>query len=366
MRLPGRGSRFDGVRFVAGRSKLSKLWLGRDHLLNIETSGFTEDYKRFYYRDIQSLVIRRTSRRRNINIVMGLGLLTFALIGVAAHTPSSNLNDNIGSTICLVISGIFALAVLINSLLGPTCIVHLKTEVQLEVLPSLHRLRTVKKALKMLKPRIIEAQGSLSSEGIQTQLNQSGQATHPRSVSSAARGNFPETPKPYESRAHLILFCAMLMDGLLNLLQIYFHSTPMVVIGSITTLTAFGGVVFALIKQYQTDLKTSLRRLTWATSIYLAICFFIGNIEATVVQVQQRLTSPNKIPTQWDSFKAFAEIDPMQTPWLLWILIILAMCSFFLGAFGLILLKTPTQPLSTDGLPETNPVATPATTDPLP
>src|SRR5215469_16684926 len=38
----------------------TSLWLGKDHLLPIDTSGYTESYKRFHFRDIQALVLCRT------------------------------------------------------------------------------------------------------------------------------------------------------------------------------------------------------------------------------------------------------------------------------------------------------------------
>src|SRR5438270_7256442 len=34
------------------------LWLGRDHVLSVRAMRFMEEYKRFYYRDIQALMVR--------------------------------------------------------------------------------------------------------------------------------------------------------------------------------------------------------------------------------------------------------------------------------------------------------------------
>src|SRR5438477_3941842 len=54
-RLPGR---------EAGLLSYSRLWLGPDHLLLARTTFFSEEYKRFYFRDIQAFVIRKTNRHR--------------------------------------------------------------------------------------------------------------------------------------------------------------------------------------------------------------------------------------------------------------------------------------------------------------
>ena len=52
-RLPGRG------RTPLGSHSL---WIGEDHLLLVELRGFTETYRRFYFRDVQAIILRRTDR----------------------------------------------------------------------------------------------------------------------------------------------------------------------------------------------------------------------------------------------------------------------------------------------------------------
>jgi hypothetical protein len=38
------------------------LWLGADHLLQVEHTGYTEEYKRFYFRDIQGITVQKDNR----------------------------------------------------------------------------------------------------------------------------------------------------------------------------------------------------------------------------------------------------------------------------------------------------------------
>src|SRR5213082_404842 len=68
-------------RFAVVSSGNSSLWLGKDHLLCIDTSGYTENYKRFYFRDIQALLIRKTGRRKWWGLV-------FAVLAVAFLFPA--------------------------------------------------------------------------------------------------------------------------------------------------------------------------------------------------------------------------------------------------------------------------------------
>ena len=52
-RIGGRGSR--RRQFFTRNT----LWLGADHLLQGEHTGYTEEYKRFYFRDIQGITVKR-------------------------------------------------------------------------------------------------------------------------------------------------------------------------------------------------------------------------------------------------------------------------------------------------------------------
>ena len=47
-------------RFALVATSRASLWLAKDHLLQIDTSGYTENYKRFHFRDIQALVLCKT------------------------------------------------------------------------------------------------------------------------------------------------------------------------------------------------------------------------------------------------------------------------------------------------------------------
>ena len=52
----------------------SNLWLGKDHLLLVESNGYSERYKRFYFKDIQALIIRKTKVGIIRAVVLGVGV----------------------------------------------------------------------------------------------------------------------------------------------------------------------------------------------------------------------------------------------------------------------------------------------------
>jgi|SRR5438093_3742162 len=151
LRLPGR---------VASIAHHHRLWLGPDHLLSVRATGFSEEYKRFYFRDIQAFVIRKTSRR---------GILTalFALVAMAFALSALLISDPYWRGFWAVLAGFGLLLSAVNWLAGPTCVCHVRTAVQTEQLPTLRRLRTARRVLAPLKQRIEEAQGPLAPERLQ-------------------------------------------------------------------------------------------------------------------------------------------------------------------------------------------------------
>ena len=161
----------------------SSLWLGKDHLLCIDSSGYTENYKRFYFRDIQALSVVLTNRRTIWNGVL-LVPIVICLAGLANALFSLPRKDGAVMVAWLVSIAVFVLPLLINSLLGPTCTCFVRTAVQIEELPSLNRVRRARQVLDRVRPFITAAQGELPPEGIPSR----GQSTAD-SAASPAPGN---------------------------------------------------------------------------------------------------------------------------------------------------------------------------------
>ena len=72
-KLPGR---------AAGFGEASRLYLSGDHLLLVTATGFSESYRRFYLRDIQSITARRTVAWEFGNGAFGF-ILFWMIIGLA-------------------------------------------------------------------------------------------------------------------------------------------------------------------------------------------------------------------------------------------------------------------------------------------
>ena len=166
-RLPGTGK--SAVHYI-------RLYEGPDHLLQITTSGYHETYKRFYYRDIQAVVLRKTDRWWLWGLILGVPGVLAVLIGLLLGGGGGILLGLVG-TILFFVAGLGFAG-------GPSCEGFIRTAVQTERLLSVGRLRRARKILARLQPLIAAAQGPLSAEAL----------ARPAVVSTAV-----ETPAPPEA-----------------------------------------------------------------------------------------------------------------------------------------------------------------------
>lgn len=145
------------ARFALVTTSRSSLWLGKDHLLVIDTSGYTESYKRFRFRDIQALVFCRTDTWLYQAVILAAFAAFFGLIALLGGGP-------VIAWIFGSLAVIFGVCVLVDLLLGPTSKCYVQTAVQTEQLAPLARLRRAQRVLATLRPLIIGAQGELPRE----------------------------------------------------------------------------------------------------------------------------------------------------------------------------------------------------------
>ena len=136
------------------------LWRARDHLLSVSCWFGDEYYKRFYYKDIQTIIIRKTAMGKVHNGIMGGMAVLFGLMAF--------FTGEIGAWIFGSLASATTILLIVNVLRGPTCEGYIQTAVQKEKLKSLKRLRTAGKALDIIKKLIEQAQGVISDQELRT------------------------------------------------------------------------------------------------------------------------------------------------------------------------------------------------------
>ncbi len=125
------------------------LWRGPDHLLSVRSYRFSEEYRRYYFKDIQAILVRQTSNATALS--RSLGMLTMAGLGAILIVRRETLWLAVPAALLL-------LGFAILRLRGPKCVCHVVTAVSMDRLPSLYRLKAARKAIAILQPLIEEAQ----------------------------------------------------------------------------------------------------------------------------------------------------------------------------------------------------------------
>jgi hypothetical protein len=278
-------------RLKAGRRGVfgqSSYWLGANHLLVVEVANYVERYRRFYYSDVQAIVVQHSNLRLWTNLV--LGFFTFAALAIGvllAVTPLRNgftEGDYIAVGVWLGVALLFAVFLLVNTLRGPTCSVHVRTAVQTQKLSGLSRWRAADTFVAALQPLIVAAQGQLAPDEMWQRLQQSAAEAGSVAVTGAGAELPPVAPSPptppprrhYQSKMHAILFWLLLADGPLTLLHEWLEADWMNAVGVVVLLVTMGFAIAAAVRQHNTDLPGLLKFAPWWVLGFLGV-FVLGS-----------------------------------------------------------------------------------------
>jgi hypothetical protein len=192
-RLPGR---------LQGIVHTASLWLGDDHLLAVSGWRLTEDYKRFYYRDIQAVVITRAPR-----LIVPLPWVVVVLgLAITALIANANAVEWLveGCESLLMISGLYLLIVS----LAFSCRCRIQTAVSCQELPSLCRLGAARRAVAIIERRIGEVQGALVENWMASLPSSFAPELVPPPTSQEAA-----SPRPRAAAVELALYASLLVGG---------------------------------------------------------------------------------------------------------------------------------------------------------
>lgn len=133
------------VRVARGFFGCSSFWRGNGHYLYIKGSGFllpfSEEYFRFEFLKVQSVVATKTARGTVTSIFCGAGAIIAALLLVASisgldGSPSDPVLYVLASLLIVFAMGCLAI-IAVNIVMGPTCVFRIQTAVRVETIRQL-------------------------------------------------------------------------------------------------------------------------------------------------------------------------------------------------------------------------------------
>jgi hypothetical protein len=149
------------ARRVSSWLGLHRTFLAADHVLDLTDSFLHEQYRRFYFRDIEAITVRQTPEWHVWSTLYGLlALLGFTVAMVGWFTGNAGAGAIVMTVGAVtVIAGLLALA--INLARGPTAKVFVHTAAGGGSATGLARLKAAQSALARLEPIIRAAQRDL-------------------------------------------------------------------------------------------------------------------------------------------------------------------------------------------------------------
>ena len=269
-RLPGRRR---------GLWSHASLWMGSDHLLLVKSAWFREEYKRFYLRDIQAIVVAPCARFH-----VSLPMLICALLWLLpafwmAYWPA-------GIAIVWGVASLAMAATWFSVSIASSCRCRLYTAVSKDDLPSLYRTWTARKFLRQVKPWIDHVQGVVDLGWVEAERSSAGPA-----VAALAP---VEPQRPAGARSHtlasdlfvLSLFVGSLVDFSTVHSQAIFASR----LSTALTLAQLAAAVAVLIQYYRGSLRGGMQRLAIAALVLIGVVFYIHSFSLSFANATKTIT----------------------------------------------------------------------------
>jgi hypothetical protein len=312
--------------------KRARLYMGKDHLLSVNNIGYTESYKRFYFKDIQVIATYKTADSIMWSIFFSICAVLSIFIAIAIDNRTSSM------VFGWIPGGLFLVLLIFSVARGPTCITHLFTAVTKERLLSLSRLRNAKGVMDMLRPFIIHAQGDLAPEEIRIKAAQTQQKS---SVGIKPRVVSREESKPvsyYDGRYHEILFVLLFLWGMQDLTKFFFNHSMLALFGWVVGLGIGVVVIFAIVRQHNSLMKKKrwLVGITWVTLGYLFLYF---NIYYFVILFTSGFHDPEVLENERVLLNLFYHHSPLDKMFTLIFYMASIVYSFTTVTLGMVLLR---------------------------
>lgn len=319
-------------KFPAKKRKImgnDRLWIGRDHLLLVESTGISEIYKRFFFKDIQAfhLVERKTN-----TYVTAVVIFLLLLTGAACL-----FGWNKGVVPLVVFFGVISLVLLfyvIRLLLrGPACDCWIYSSVQKEKLTPVNTIKIAKKFMDLMVPRIETVQGGLSSDVLAA-----GRERVTAGAGLKHAGNRQET---ISTTWHHLLFCLMILIGVLSSFTLFFRWPVLLAAAGIVYLSSFALSIIAMARQAGSILPGRVKTLTLFSMVLLVLTGISGYIEMIFVMVTKAEYFQSISYNSWEVIKLWSQLDPFELPLILGIDIFIIVSCLLFGILGLVSMPGP-------------------------
>jgi len=262
-RLPGRRR---------GLGSSASLWMGSDHILLVKSAWFREEYKRFYLRDIQAVVVAPCARFYVSTPLLILALAWLLLaIGIAFWPSAAVIGWGIG--------GIAMLAAWLAISMAASCRCRLYTAVSKDDLPSLYRTWAARRFLRQVQPLIQQVQGPMDAGWAAAELSHAG----PAAAATAPVESRPANIAHSHSLVSDLFLLSLAASAIVRLATVRSLGEVWVRVNTGLTLLPLAGAVAVLVQYARGRLARGFQRIAIASLVLTAVIFYAQTLTSMFV-----------------------------------------------------------------------------------
>jgi len=280
-RLPGRRR---------GVVTSASMWMGSDHLLLVKSAWFREEYKRFYLRDIQAIVVAPCARFHVSTPILVCALLWLLPLVTVAFWPP-------GLAVVWGVATLAMVATWISISAASSCRCRLYTAVSRDDLPSLYRTWTARKFLNRVKPWIDRVQGVVDPGWAEAERSHAGPAAAPVATVSPnpAAGGAAQNHTLASDLFVLSLFVGALVD--LSVVHSHVAVWPKVTTG--LSLAQLVAAIAVMVQHNRGILSSPMHKLAIAALVLMGVMLYAQAISMTLANVDKLTVNGAAVPLAW-------------------------------------------------------------------
>jgi hypothetical protein len=265
----------------------SSVWMGPDHLLLVKSQRFQEEYKRFYFRDVQAIAVADAPRFHISSRAVAIAALWLAAYLFAIGASRRGISAT--GWLWLIAAALVAAWAFISA--KGSCVCRVYTAVSADPLPSVYRRWTAKKFLALVEPRIRAAQAAIEggwADAVEDRRVGPEVARLPVRAPYSLFGAPPlaEAPRPegrQRSVACFVFLAALLGEAVLELatLASAIPAAVWIMMGLLAAQTA--AAVFLFIQRHRGSLRAGIEKVALAKLVWMLALLYI-NLFSTGIQ----------------------------------------------------------------------------------
>ena len=252
-----------------GFFRSSSAWLGPDYLLAVNSIRFREEYKRYYFRDIQAIIVAGRPRFHLSTRAALLGFLWLIAFSISYRSPQGPAL--VGA------AGITLVGIWLYISTACSCTFRIYTAASGDLLPSVYRTWVARQFLRAIEPQISAAQVTLEWQSVDFESVHIG----PREtmVPSAASQSPPvESGPSFEPRGRSnsfnVLLTALFADALWHWFSLL-HAVPWTsTISNVLAVFEITLAIVLLVQYRRKKVSSAQQKLAIATLVGTGLIFY--------------------------------------------------------------------------------------------